>query len=1462
MKTRPAIGFQRSFSHWFPLLVTILSLVLPSEIFAKKPGSPSTPPTITVEATDATAYEPGFKKNDGTLISDRDLLRRKGTFTLTRTGGDHEHLTVSYTITGTAENGVDYKEIKGTARFSPGNDRVRIDVIPRIDRIFETDETVILTLDSSSSYEVGSPSSDVVTILGNAEEQNLAPVVNAGTDQIVTYLNFIPTPADLSGTATDDGLPNPPGALTLEWTKISGPGTVTFSDASSLTPTVFFSEVGEYVLRLTATDGTLSSSDDVLVTVNLTPIVELAPTFEANEGFPLTLNAVVVDDSLPNPPGFWTTTWSQLSGPGVVTFSDASAVPTQATFSVAGTYVLRLSAFDGALTTSADTTVTVLAGNLPPTVSASGDATVAFPNSAFLMGLVSDDGQPNPPGVTTHTWSQVSGPGTVTFADASALITTASFSQSGVYVLRLTADDSAATGSADLTVTVNAAPVVNAGADQSIDFPASASLAGLASDDGIPAALTVQWTQVSGPGTATFVDGNAATTSVSFSSNGIYTLRLTANDGALSAQDDVVISVNGAPVVAAGADQTIALSDVLALSGTASDDGLPTPPSALTTAWTVVSGVGTVTFADASAPSTTTTFSQSGVYVLRLTANDGSLSSTSDVTITVNAPPVVSAGVDQSIELPALVSLSGVVTDDGLVAPTTVAWSQVSGPGTTTFADSTSTSTTASFSSSGVYTLRLTANDGALSAQDDVVITVNAANTAPVVSAGADQSISISDILLLTGTALDDGLPNPPGSLSLEWTMVSGTGTVSFVNANALITTATFSQSGVYVLRLTATDSALSSSDEVTITVNAPPVVNAGADQTIDLPASATLSGVVTDDGLVSPTSVVWSQVSGPGITTFGDSTSASTTASFSASGVYTLRLTANDGALSTQDDVVITVNPANTAPVVAAGADQTITLADALVLVGTASDDGLPNPPGALSVNWSVVSGPGTVTFANATSLNTTATFSQTGSYVLRLTADDSALNASSDVTITVNPSVVNGAPTVNAGVDQTISLADPAELAGVVSDDGLPNPPGALSITWSFVSGPGTVSFANDSVLVTTATFSAPGNYVLRLTANDGALNTSDEVAIVVEPPVTFISGAIAAGIGQTVVVDSGGQVWGWGRNNVGQANGVASANILSPVNIAAFANMVEVAAGDDHSIALKDDGTVWAFGRGDFGQIGRGTLTHSGGSLVPSLISNVQMIAAGSFHSLAIKNDGTAWAWGRGDWGQVGNTFTNKLAVPTQIVGLSDVVSIAGGGMHSIFATSDGKVYGVGTNNMGQLGAPLPALSATPIHAVGMTGAVQVAAGAVHSLALKSDGTVWGCGRNNSGQLGDNTTSTRTSHVQVKNLSNVVAIACGSLGSHTLALKDDGTVWAWGLGTSGQLGEGTNINRLLPVQVVGLNNVVAIGAGNVYSFALKSDGSLWSWGVNTSGQLGLGTIISTNLPTQVPGMDLIAP
>ncbi len=424
-------------------------------------------------------------------------------------------------------------------------------------------------------------------------------------------------------------------------------------------------------------------------------------------------------------------------------------------------------------------------------------------------------------------------------------------------------------------------------------------------------------------------------------------------------------------------------------------------------------------------------------------------------------------------------------------------------------------SVTAPVISASSNSLTVTVPSGAISGKvwvqsnfksNGVLFTVTTTtNQPPTVNAGPDLSGTMTSGLSLTGAASDDGIPS--GALYVSWSQVSCPGTTTFAPVDSLGTTATFSAAGTYVLRLTATDGALTSTDDMTATivsngtppVNQAPVVNAGSNQTVTLPAGTTVSGTATDDGLPNNSlSVAWSQVSGPGTAVFGTAGSLTSTVTFPTAGSYVLKLYASDSLLSNSSQMTVTVlsaPAANQKPTVNAGSNQSVTMPSGVMLSGTATDDGLPN--GTLTVGWSKVSGPGTVSLGTPTALTSSATFSAAGSYVMRLTANDSQLSNTSDTTVTVSSApATNQAPNVNAGSGQTVTLPSGVSLSGTATDDGLPN--NTLTVAWSKVSGPGTVTFSAPSAVTGSATFSAAGTYVLRLTGNDSALSSTSDVTM----------------------------------------------------------------------------------------------------------------------------------------------------------------------------------------------------------------------------------------------------------------------------------------------------------------------------------------------------------------------------
>ncbi|ABI67513.1 cadherin-like beta sandwich domain-containing protein [Syntrophomonas wolfei] len=314
------------------------------------------------------------------------------------------------------------------------------------------------------------------------------------------------------------------------------------------------------------------------------------------------------------------------------------------------------------------------------------------------------------------------------------------------------------------------------------------------------------------------------------------------------------------------------------------------------------------------------------------------------------------------------------------------------------------------------------------------------------------------------------------------------------------------------------------------------------------------------------------------------------------------------------------------------------------------------------------------------------------------------------------------------------------------------------------------------------------------------------------------------VAAGRWHTLAVKNDGTVWGWGNNEKGQLGNLPLGPHSTPQQIPNLQNMKAVACGEFFSLALNNDGTVWAWGNNDGNELGRGAtgpfynnpekVKGPGGT---GYLDNVTAIACGRFHGLALKSDGTVWAWGDGSWGTLGNgeDFSEE-------------------------------VY--------------------PVRVLNLTGVKSIDAGDYFSLALKNDGTVWAWGgRGIGGQLGDGEVDDFVNiPQQVKglnglgNLNNVEAITCGI--NHSLALKDNGTILAWGE-NYGRLGDGdaTSSESPVPVLTQDISGVVAIAAGGEHSLARKNDGTVWAWGSNHHYQLTGDN--DSGVPVQVEGIPLLA-
>ena len=256
----------------------------------------------------------------------------------------------------------------------------------------------------------------------------------------------------------------------------------------------------------------------------------------------------------------------------------------------------------------------------------------------------------------------------------------------------------------------------------------------------------------------------------------------------------------------------------------------------------------------------------------------------------------------------------------------------------------------------------------------------------------------------------------------------------------------------------------------------------------------------------------------------------------------------------------------------------------------------------------------------------------------------------------------------------------------------------------------------------------------------------------------------------------------------------------------------------------------------------------------------ILRITSVATSEFHSCAITLEGNVYCWGDNEQGQLGNGSTIDSVYPVSVetpggVTFTDIVAAR---YHTLAIDESGQVWGWGSNSAGQLGIGTSTNSTIPEMVLGLEGVSieKVSTGIAHTLALDVNGQIWAWGNNNSGRLGDGTEMDRLSPVQVSGPQNVVFNDVAAGVYHSVALDTDGQAWAWGNNAFGKLGDGTTVNRLVPTAVMMPTNVsfTNVAGGSDHTIALSSTDGVWAWGSNEIAQLGSGSMLSSATPVQV--------
>ncbi len=1030
----------------------------------------------TVTLSSATAARPTFT---APAVTADEVL----TFQLTITDQNNLTATDSVNVTvvdgiPTADAGPDQTVIEGAAVTLDGSGSVQTNggtIVsyawaqtggPAVANLAGTDTTAptfdapsvamdeVVTFELTVTDDNGDTDTDSVAI---TVQDDTAPVANAGPDQAVDEGT---DPVTLDGSGSSDAV----GSIaTYAWSQTAGTAVV-LTGGNTVSPTFAAPQVGPggetLTFELTVTDDAAQTDTDtvdvVVNNVNAAPTANAGPDQSIAEGVTVNLDGTGSSDSDGSITAY---AWTQTAGPTVTLNNDTTATPsfTAPLVAAQATLTFELTVTDdlGAQNTDA-VDIVINSFNVPPTANAGPDQTVTELTPVNLDG----SGSADPDGaIATYAWTQTGGPG-VTLTNGST--PTPSFTAPDVTIaeiltFQLTVTDNnpvnpkQGTDTVEITVEPpNAAPVANAGPDQTVNEQTAVNLDGTGSTDSDGTVASYAWAQTAGTG-VTLTGGNTATptfTAPSVDAAGetlTFELTVTDDDGdtntdTVDIQVDNDPSLTAPPTAVAGADQVVSASDIVTLNGASSSDSDGTITAYQ---WTQTSGptvtlnnanTAVATFTAPAAPATL-------VFQLEVTDNDAA-TGTDSITVRVNAPPTADAGADQTVAEASTVTLDGTGSSDSDGTVTGYQWTQTGGtPVTITNATtSIATFTAPAGPATLTFQLEVTDNDGATNTATTTV-TVNARPTA---NAGPDQSVDEQSAVSLNATGSSD----VDGTITgYSWTQTAGS-VVSLTGATTAtpsFTAPSVSTSGeTLTFEVTVTDNdGATDTDTVDIQVNNdpalsdPPTAVAGPDQVVLAGVTVTLDGSASTDTDGTITGYQWTQTAGPTVTLTNANTAVATFTAPAAPATLTFQLEVTDNDSSTGTDTIQV--RVNAPPTASAGPDQSVNEQSTVNLTAVGSSD----------VDGSIAGYSWTQTAGTAVVINnpTTATPSftapsvslagETLTFEVEVTDDDGATDTDTvDIQVDNDPAL-NIPPTAVAGPDQNVGEGVSVTLDGSGSSD-----------------------------------------------------------------------------------------------------------------------------------------------------------------------------------------------------------------------------------------------------------------------------------------------------------------------------------------------------------------------------------------------------------------------------------------